>query len=92
MKNTLEKAIGQYGSDMQHIVAIEELSELQKEITKTLRGYENRDHLIEEIVDVKIMLEQLILMHNITSSEQDDLMIKKVNRLMCRLNTNNGSA
>lgn len=86
MENTLKRAIDQYGPDMQHIVAIEELSELQKEITKSLRGDGNRDHLIEEIVDVKIMLEQLVYIHNITKAEQDDLMIKKVNRLMCRLN------
>lgn len=86
MDKTLIQAIDQYGPDMQQIVAIEELSELQKEITKSLRGYENRDHLIEEIVDVKIMLEQLVYIHNITKAEQDDLMIKKVNRLMCRLN------
>ena len=56
------EAIDIFGVDMQLIVAIEELSELQKEICKAIR-YENRDfdkeHVAEEIADVLIMAEQL---------------------------------
>lgn len=48
-----------FGSDNQCIVAIEELSELQKEICKHLRGLGNVHHIAEEIADVQIMLEQL---------------------------------
>ena len=44
----------------QIIVAIEELSELQKELTKSLRDKIDKEHLTEEIADVKIMLEQVI--------------------------------
>lgn len=44
---------------LQLIVVIEELSELQKEICKDLRGQLNLEHLYEEIADVEIMVEQL---------------------------------
>ena len=54
-----------YGDKNQMIVAIEELSELQKELCKILRGGENFPHLAEEIADVTIMLEQLGLMFNL---------------------------
>lgn len=85
MENTLKRAIDQYGPKMQQVIAIEELSELQKEITKTLRGDGNRSHMIEEIVDVKIMLEQLILINEITCLELNEMMSVKIARLMRRL-------
>lgn len=49
-----------FGDVAQTIVAIEELSELQKELCKWLRD-SKRDitPIVEEIADVRIMLEQL---------------------------------
>ncbi len=52
-------AIDKYGVEPQLIVAIEELSELQKEITKYLRGKGSLDHIAEEMADVRIMLSQM---------------------------------
>ena len=48
-------------NEKQLIVAIEELSELQKELCKSLRNKDKiiLDNLIEEIADVEIMLEQM---------------------------------
>lgn len=40
-------------------VAVEELSELQKEICKRMRGAENDDHMAEEIADAEIVIEKL---------------------------------
>ena len=57
----LEGAIKKFGYREQVIVAIEELSELQKELTKWLRGKCNPDGLLEEMADVSIMLNQLQL-------------------------------
>lgn len=48
-----------HGKEGQSIVAIEELSELQKELCKMLRGIGNPEHLAEEIADVEIMLCQI---------------------------------
>lgn len=57
----LEGAIQKFGIRPQVIVAIEELSELQKELTKWLRGKGTREGLMEEMADVSIMLNQLEL-------------------------------
>ena len=66
MKNTeiYEKLLEKYG-DKQLIVAIEELSELQKEICKYLRNRQiMKKNIIEEIAVVEIMLEQIKLYFN----------------------------
>ena len=55
----LRKAIAVYGVENQTIKAIEEMSELTKELAKALLGKADNDHIREEIADVEIMLEQL---------------------------------
>jgi NTP pyrophosphatase (non-canonical NTP hydrolase) len=82
---TLEKAIETYGKDMQLNVAIEELSELIKEICKHKRGSENRDAIIEEMADVNIMLSQLQIIFNIRTGEIASKVIEKMERLEKRL-------
>lgn len=67
-KAVYDAALGKWGQKMQTIVAIEEMSEVQKEICKALRGDLNREHLAEEIADATIMLEQLRQMFNINDS------------------------
>lgn len=52
-------AIETFGEENQIHVALEELSELQKELCKDLRGSPNYTHIAEEIADAEIMLEQL---------------------------------
>ena len=47
--------------EKQVVVAIEELSELQKELCKTLRGKADIDHITEELADVWIMFQQMKL-------------------------------
>ena len=53
-------AIDRYGVAAQCVVAVEELSELQKEICKQLRDGGDLNALAEEIADAKIMIEQVI--------------------------------
>ena len=80
------EAAERYGIRSQSIVAIEELSELQKELTKLLRGEcENPiDHISEEMADVYIMLEQLkILFKN--RAMISEWKNKKLRRLRDRL-------
>ena len=62
---TYTKEMLAFGEQNQLIVAVEELSECQKEICKILRGGEDYRHLAEEIADATIMLEQIRLMFNI---------------------------
>lgn len=82
---TLEKAIETYGKDMQLTVAVEELSELIKEICKNKRGNDNRDNIIEEMSDCYIMLRQLEIIFGIKLSEIVVSMEKKIVRLENRL-------
>ena len=67
-KAVYDAALGKWGAKMQATVAIEEMSEVIKEITKMLRGKLDREHMAEEIADATIMLEQLCQMLNINDS------------------------
>lgn len=48
-----------YGKNSQILIAIEEMSELTKELCKYKRNFERRKEIIEELADCQIMLEQL---------------------------------
>ena len=67
-KAVYDAALGKWGAKMQATVAIEEMSEVIKQITKMLRGKLDREHMAEEIADATIMLEQLRQMLNINDS------------------------
>ena len=54
-----------FGTGVQLIVALEELSEAQKEICKALRGECDMAHLAEEVADATIVLEQVRQFFNI---------------------------
>lgn len=85
MRAIIEKAIEIYGPEMQKTVAVEEMSELIKEICKDKRGNNNYLHISEEIADVEIMLEQLKLIYNVGPLVEVQKQ-KKLNRLQERLN------
>lgn len=84
-----KEAIKLFGPAHQSIVAIEELSELQKEVTKAIRGGDrfpiNRQHMCEEIADVEIMLEQLRIIYNLPESEIFVYKDRKLKRLARRI-------
>lgn len=82
---TLEKAIDVYGKDMQLTVAIEEFSELIKEICKNKRGADNRDSIIEEMADCFIMLRQLEIIFDIDHLDIFMICQNKIHRLDRRL-------
>ena len=81
--NIYKKAIATYGKALQTDVAIEEMSELIKELCKAQRGKADREHIAEEIADVEIMLEQIKIMYDIHNAGQ--WKIEKVLRLERRL-------
>ena len=55
--------LAKYGIEAQAIIAIEECSELQKELCKSLRGNQtwNAESVKEELVDTIVMCQQLLL-------------------------------
>lgn len=70
MNNTAhyKRVIDKFGVEKQIIVAIEELSELQKALCKYLRGKGDNLSISEEMADVQIMLEQLEFIFSNTQS------------------------
>lgn len=69
----------------QVIVAIEELSELQKELCKSLRNNYNYGNIVEEIADVEIMLEQMKIYFEIKEEEIEEMKKLKIKRTKERL-------
>lgn len=61
--DTYKQAIKTYGEHAQKLMAIEEMSELTKEICKDFRWKLDREHLIEEMADVLIMLDQMLILY-----------------------------
>ena len=83
----LKNALKHYGANSQRIVAIEEMSELTKELCKVARGEENAAHIAEEIADVRIMLDQMEIMFD--CRKQVELIESgKLERLRKRLEDN----
>ena len=81
---TYTNAMLAFGERNQLIVAVEELSECQKEICKILRGGEDYRHLAEEVADATIMLEQIRMMFNI-NDRVCEFMDEKIERLDNRI-------
>lgn len=82
---TIEKAIATYGVDMQLTVAVEEFSELIKEICKCKRGNNNIDGITEEMADCYIMLKQLEIIFDIDTGDIRHIINNKIDRLEKRL-------
>ena len=75
------KLLQQNGQDHQITVAIEELAELTKELTKAVRGFPNKMRITEEIADVTICIEQLMLMYEISDNDIKLFTTYKLKRL-----------
>lgn len=79
----LKAALDKWGAT-QVIVAVEELSELQKELCKYLRGKARLSNIAEEMADVEIMLAQLKL--KFKNADEVEMWRKfKIDRLEGRL-------
>jgi len=84
-KDVYNKAKATWGIDAQVTKAVEELSELIKELSKFLLDDGNMGHITEEMADVEIMIEQLEL---IFENKRAVKVVKKakIQRLSDRLN------
>lgn len=73
-----------YGKDSQVLIAIEEMSELTKELCKYFRRYDRKNEIIEEIADAEIMIEQLKCLfdiHTEVSNEIDYKLERQIRRM-----------
>lgn len=94
-KQINNETMDRYGIERQSLVAMEELSELQKAISKLVRYPEERtkpfdfkglrNNLIEEMADVLICMDQLINFYKIDRSEIQDTIQAKQKRQAKRL-------
>ena len=83
-KKVYQAALRKWGADLQTMMAVEEMSELTKEICKIKRGKMDLDALADEIADVTIMLEQLREIYGLNEAV-GDRMDAKVLRLQSRV-------
>ena len=89
------ETMDRYGIERQSLVAMEELSELQKAISKLVRNPEEktkplefkglRHNLIEEMADVLICMDQLIEFYRIQRLDIQDIIQAKQERQAKRL-------
>lgn len=79
-----KEALWMFGQETQLVVALEELSEIQKEVCKALRGFVHPAQLAEEIADATIMLEQLRYIFSIGPAV-DKMVDQKIARLVQRI-------
>ena len=80
VQDILQKNIDLNGAGAEVDVAIEEMSELTKELIKHRRGQRNIHAIAEEIADVEIMLEQLKMIFQCSGlvAEQVDFKIGRI--------------
>ena len=71
--------------EKQIIVAMEELSELIKELAKYMRGNGNEENLQEEVCDCIIMINQLQMMFCFDEDDNDEIINMKIKRTLKRL-------
>ena len=88
-KSVIENALDKWGSMSELVVTIEELSELQKEVTKQIRNEGKMENLVEEMADVYIVMEYLKLIFAINDEDIKTEIAFKIDRLMSRLGEEN---
>lgn len=71
--------------DVNKTIAVEELSELQKEICKDLRGFDRREEIKEEMADVYICLQLLKEIYNFSDEDLEKMYERKMRRNIERI-------
>lgn len=79
-----ELIISNYGCYKQTIKAIEEMSELQKELCKDILHKGKKENITEEMADVEIMLNQLKIIFD-NEEKVKDIIEEKIKRTKERI-------
>lgn len=82
----LDKNYELHGKDIAKYYFIEESAELIKELTKSMRGLENRGELIKEMGDVYYTLSMLMQEYNVSPEEINDCIDFKEKRAKNTMN------
>lgn len=84
-RNALKKIIKTYGKELQVNIAIEEMSELIKELCKDKRKSDNIIKIAEEMADVYVMLAQLQIIFDLDGNEIASICEEKIERTLQRI-------
>lgn len=71
-------AVKHYGEQAQVDMMIEEMSELTKALLKQRRGYDVLWNILEELADVRIMLEQMEIIYDQWDTETNQTKLDKL--------------
>lgn len=85
MAAIMHEAIEHYGVSLQTVVAMEEMAELIKELSKAIRGQNNVQAVVEEIADVQVMIWQLAMIYTEDPEYVHRIAMQKLNRLHQRI-------
>lgn len=85
VRSIVNLSLHTYGLDYEMGIAVEEMSELTKEISKNTRGFDNIEALKEEIADVLNTCNTLIQGFDISPIEIISLREQKMQRLKHRI-------
>lgn len=85
VQNFIDIVISKYGTENQVTVAIEELSELQKELCKFIRKSGNLSNIAEEIADVQLMLWQMQTVFDVRQEEVERRVKYKIDRTISEI-------
>lgn len=81
----LEKNLQHNGKSTELVIIMEELAELTQQVSKKFRCEEDPMHLLEEVADVYICLEELKMIADIYDDEIEAAMSVKLDRIRKRL-------
>lgn len=84
-RSIMADIINYYVHESQKMMLLEEMSELQKEICKDMRGKQNKEAITEEVADVMIMLEQIQMMYHISETKLHKITNEKLHRQLRRI-------
>lgn len=85
MRHNILRICRHFGSSAQKEKAIEELNELADAVKLESVGRDNREHVLEEMSDVYIMLEHLKKIYHITNHELLKVCDYKIQRTLTRI-------
>lgn len=88
MEEKIKLLIDHYGKEKQKDIAIEEMTELIKELIKERRYADNRPRILFEVADVVLMLYQLIQIYQFDGKEIQDIIEYKIDRQIARMENN----
>ena len=78
--------VDHYPKMAQVVVLIEEMSELTKAMTKTMRGKGKKADIVEELGDVQLMIYQMMLMFKVDQKMIDTVIDYKLERTLKMIN------